>query len=178
MRNRRLVISIATAPYSAMTFRICSWTRSTCIWSGAIRDRVSKVFGMAASNSTTFSSDSLPMNETVKWGVLGTAAIATGRIMPALKESPHAALLAVASRDPERARAVAQNFGVPRVYAGYEKLLADSEIDVVYIPLPNDMHFEWSGRALESGKHVLCEKPLCLTTDDALRLCAARDRAG
>ena len=133
---------------------------------------------MAASNSTTFSSDSLPMNETVKWGVLGTAAIATGRIMPALKESPHAALLAVASRDPERARAVAQNFGVPRVYAGYEKLLADSEIDVVYIPLPNDMHFEWSGRALESGKHVLCEKPLCLTTDDALRLCAARDRAG
>src|ERR1041384_3241623 len=103
------------------------------------------------------------MKKTVKWGVLGTAAIATGRIMPALKESAHATLLAIASRDAEKGCAVAQRFGVPRVYVGYEKLLADQEIDVVYIPLPNDMHFEWSVQALEAGKHVLCEKPLCLT---------------
>jgi predicted dehydrogenase len=64
------------------------------------------------------------------------------------------------------------------VYEGYDKLFADPDIDAVYIPLPNAMHFEWSVRALEAGKHVLCEKPLCLTVDHASKLCAARDRAG
>ena len=62
--------------------------------------------------------------------------------------------------------------------AGYDRLLADPEIDAVYIPLPNQLHFEWSMRALEAGKHVLCEKPLCLTSREVERLCAARDRAG
>src|SRR5215471_4628105 len=118
------------------------------------------------------------MQKTVRWGVLGAAVIATGRIMPALNESRHATLLALASRDAEKGRAAAQPLGVPRVYVGYDKLLADPDIDAVYVPLPNDMHFEWSVRALQAGKHVLCEKPLCLTAEQALKLCAARDSAG
>lgn len=95
-----------------------------------------------------------------------------------MREAPSAALLALASRDPAKARAVAAQLDIPRTYAGYEQLLADPEIDAVYIPLPNQLHFEWSLRALESGKHVLCEKPLCLTSRDVERLCSARDRAG
>jgi predicted dehydrogenase len=116
------------------------------------------------------------MQNTVKWGVLGAAAIATSRIIPALHESPHATLLALASRDAEKASAAARAAGVQRSYEGYDRLLADPEIDAVYIPLPNHMHFEWSVRALEAGKHVLCEKPLCLTADHAVQLCAVRDR--
>src|ERR1043166_1284760 len=120
----------------------------------------------------------MEMQKTVRWGVLGAAVIATGRIMPALKASPHATLLALASRELEKAQAAAEPLQIPRVYEGYDKLLADPDIDAVYIPLPNAMHFEWSVRALEAGKHVLCEKPLCLTVDHASKLCAARDRAG
>lgn len=118
------------------------------------------------------------MKSTVNWGVLGAAAIATGKVMPAFKQSPSATLLALASRDPAKGQATAEQFGVPRVYSDYAALLADPDIDVVYIPLPNQLHFEWALRALESGKHVLCEKPLCLTSDHVTQLCAARDRAG
>lgn len=118
------------------------------------------------------------MNKTVNWGVLGAAAIATSRTMPALNEAPSATLLALASRDREKARSVAQRLGVPRAYTGYEELLQDPDIDAVYIPLPNQMHFEWSVRALEAGKHVLCEKPLCLTADQVKQLCQVRDRTG
>ena len=122
------------------------------------------------------SSESI-VQTTIKWGILGVAAIATGRIMPALHESRYATLLALASRDAEKAGTAAKAAGVPRAYDGYDRLLTDPEIDAVYIPLPNHMHFEWSVRALEAGKHVLCEKPLCLTVDQAVRLCAVRDRA-
>jgi predicted dehydrogenase len=114
----------------------------------------------------------------VKWGVLGAASIAVQRMMPAIGEAPGATLHALASRDETKARAVAAKFAAPRAYAGYERLLADPEIDAVYIPLPNQLHFEWSLRALEAGKHVLCEKPLCLASRDVERLCIARDRAG
>ena len=118
------------------------------------------------------------MKSTVNWGVLGAATIAIGKVMPAFKQSPSSTLLALASRDPAKGRATAEQFGVPRVYSDYAALLADPDIDVVYIPLPNQMHFEWALRALEKGKHVLCEKPLCLTSDHVAQLCAARDRAG
>jgi len=118
------------------------------------------------------------MKKTVNWGVLGTAVIATGRTMPALKGSSSATLLALASRDAAKGRAVAQELGVPRVYVGYDALLADPDIDAVYVPLPNHLHFEWSVRALEAGKHVLCEKPLCLTSGEVAQLCAVRDRTG
>ena len=118
------------------------------------------------------------MKNTVNWGVLGAAAIATSRTMPALKNSPSATLLALASRDPAKGRAAADAAGVPRLYTDYAALLADPDIDAVYVPLPNHMHFEWSARAMESGKHVLCEKPLCLKADEAAKLCAVRDRNG
>lgn len=118
------------------------------------------------------------MTATVRWGVLGAAAIATGRTMPALQEAPSATLLALASRDPDRARRVAQQFAIPRVHASYEALLADPDVDAVYVPLPNQLHFEWSLRALQAGKHVLCEKPLCISAEQVERLCAERDRSG
>jgi len=118
------------------------------------------------------------MKKTVNWGILGAAAIATGKVIPAFKEAPSATLLALASRDPEKGRATGQQFSIPRIYESYDELLADPEIDVVYVPLPNQLHFEWSLRALESGKHVLCEKPLCLTAEHVAKLCAARDRIG
>jgi predicted dehydrogenase len=110
--------------------------------------------------------------------VLGTAAIATQRTIPALNQAPSATLLALASRNGDKARMVAEKFGIPRAYAGYEDLLADPDIDAVYVPLPNGLHFEWSVRALEAGKHVLCEKPICLRAADVTRLCAVRERMG
>ncbi|HEY6353541.1 MAG TPA: Gfo/Idh/MocA family oxidoreductase, partial [Burkholderiaceae bacterium] len=118
------------------------------------------------------------MTSTIRWGVLGAAAIATGRTMPALQQAPSAMLLALASRDPAKGRQVAEAFGIPKVHASYEALLADPEIDAVYVPLPNQLHFEWSLRALQAGKHVLCEKPLCISAEQVARLCAERDRSG
>ncbi len=118
------------------------------------------------------------MKKTINWGVLGAAAIAVERTMPALKEAPSATLLALASRDGGKGQSVAQLLGVPRLYPTYDALLADPDIDAVYIPLPNQLHFEWSVRALEAGKHVLCEKPLCLSVDQVSQLCRVRDRCG
>jgi predicted dehydrogenase len=118
------------------------------------------------------------MRPTVSWGVLGAAAIAVDRTMPAMLQAPSARLLAIASRDPAKGRSVARAIGIERVHANYEALLADPDIDAVYVPLPNQLHFEWSVRALEAGKHVLCEKPLCTSVADVEALCAVRDRTG
>jgi predicted dehydrogenase len=118
------------------------------------------------------------MASTIRWGVLGAAAIATGRVMLAMQAAPSATLLALASRDPAKGRKVAEELGIPRVHGSYEALLADPEIDAVYVPLPNQLHFEWSLRALQAGKHVLCEKPLCISAEQVLQLCAERDRSG
>jgi predicted dehydrogenase len=118
------------------------------------------------------------MAQQIKWGVLGAASIAVQRVMPAMREAPSATLHALASRDEGKARAVAAKFEAPRAYGDYDSLLADPEIDAVYIPLPNQLHCAWSIRALDAGKHVLCEKPLCLTSREVERLCVARDRAG
>lgn len=118
------------------------------------------------------------MTATIRWGVLGAAAIAIERTLPALKEAPGATLLALASRDAEKARTVASRFAIARTYSSYEALLGDPEIDAVYIPLPNQLHFEWALRALQAGKHVLCEKPLCISAEQVSRLCAERDRTG
>lgn len=118
------------------------------------------------------------MKDTINWGVLGAAAIATQRAMPGIKAAPSATLLALASRDLDKARAAARALDVPRAYGSYDELLADPEVDVVYIPLPNALHFEWSVRALEAGKHVLCEKPLGLSSAQVMQLCAVRDRTG
>jgi predicted dehydrogenase len=114
----------------------------------------------------------------IRWGVLGTAAIARTRFLPALKEAPAARLVAIASRDLAKAQQVAREFGAPHAHGSYEALLADPDVDALYVPLPNHLHVAWSVRALEAGKHVLCEKPLCLTAADVGTLIAARERTG
>lgn len=98
----------------------------------------------------------------VRWGVISTARIGRNAVNPAIQASKNGELLAVASRDAESARVFAGKNGIPRSYGSYEDLLADPEIDAVYIPLPNGLHLEWTRRAAEAGKHVLCEKPLAL----------------
>jgi predicted dehydrogenase len=118
------------------------------------------------------------MARKVQWGVLGAAQIATSRTIPAIQQAPSATLVALASRDPAKARRVAGELAIPRVHASYEDLLADPAIDAVYVPLPNQLHFEWSLRALQAGKHVLCEKPLCVSVEQVQRLIAERDRSG
>ncbi len=111
----------------------------------------------------------------VNWGVLGAANIALVRTLPAMKDAPSARLLAIASRDLEKAKSAAQGLNIPRAYGSYADLLSDDEIEAVYIPLANHLHFEWCVRALEAGKHVLCEKPLCLTSAEVVELCRVRD---
>ncbi len=119
-----------------------------------------------------------PSNTRVRWGVLGAAKIATRRVIPATQRSQHGEVVAIASRDLAKARAVADAAAIPRAYGSYEELLADPDVDAVYNPLPNHLHVPWSVRAAEAGKHVLCEKPIALTADEARTLIAVRDRTG
>ena len=114
----------------------------------------------------------------VRWGVLGVAGIAMKKVIPAMLECQHAEIVAIASRDGAKARAAAASLGIAQAYGSYEELLADPRIEAVYIPLPNHLHVEWALRALEAGKHVLCEKPLGLDAADARRLVEVRDRGG
>jgi xylose dehydrogenase (NAD/NADP) len=102
----------------------------------------------------------------VRWGMLSTASI--GRTLaPAIDAARGARLVAVAGRDARRTEEFARELGIERAHTGYEQLLADPEVDAVYIPLPIALHSEWTIRALEAGKHVLCEKPLALAAADA-----------
>jgi predicted dehydrogenase len=113
----------------------------------------------------------------LRWGILGPGRIAP-RLVRALSQTPRGKLVAVAGRDPERSAAFARTHGVPTSYASFDELLTAADIDVVYVSLPNSLHAEWTIRALEAGKHVLCEKPLALTVDEVDRIIAAADRAG
>ena len=112
---------------------------------------------------------------TVRWGILSTAKIGTRKVIPAMQKAASVELLAIASRDSQRAGAVASELGIPRVYGSYEALLDDPEVDAVYNPLPNHLHVEWSIRAIAAGKHVLCEKPIGLSVAEAEQLAAAAD---
>jgi predicted dehydrogenase len=114
----------------------------------------------------------------VRWGILSTARIGVRRVLPALLRSQTGKAHAVASRDLARARTVATQFNIPRVHGSYEALLADAEVDAVYIPLPNSLHMEWTVRAAQAGKHILCEKPLGLTAAQAQTMAEAASRAG
>ncbi len=96
----------------------------------------------------------------LRWGVIGTANIGRVAVNPAIQASSNGVLLAIASRDEGKARKFAEASGVPRHFGSYEALLADADIDAVYVPLPNSLHKEWTIKAAEAGKHVLCEKPL------------------
>jgi len=106
----------------------------------------------------------------VRWGVLGTARIARAQVIPALQQAQHAEVVAIASRELDQATAMARELGIPRAYGSYDELLADPNVDAVYIPLPNDQHVPWSIRALAAGKHVLCEKPLGMSAMEAQSL--------
>lgn len=107
----------------------------------------------------------------MEFGIIGTAGIARKSVLPAIDASEHA-VGAVASRDPERARAFADAFDVPRSYGAYEDLLEDDGIDAVYVPLPNAAHAEWTIRAADAGLDVLCEKPLAVDADQAREVAA------
>ena len=114
----------------------------------------------------------------IRWGVLGVARIATEKVIPAMQAGEHCSIEAIASRDPARAQAAATSLDIPRSYGNYQELLDDRAIGAVYNPLPNHLHVPWTIRALEAGKHVLCEKPIALTAAEAATLIEARDRTG
>ena len=116
------------------------------------------------------------MIETIDWGVLGCARVFRRRFLPALVETPAARLAAVGTRRPDEVREL---LGASiRVHEGYEALLEDASVEAVYNPLPNALHAEWTIRALQAGKHVLCEKPLALDVDEARRMVEVARAAG
>jgi predicted dehydrogenase len=117
------------------------------------------------------------MTRKVRWGVLGAARIAINKVIPAMQLGEHSEITAIASRNLEKARQAAAQLGIPKTYGSYEDLLADPDIDAIYNPLPNHLHVPWSIRAAAAGKHVLCEKPIALSADEARQLIAARDAA-
>jgi xylose dehydrogenase (NAD/NADP) len=114
----------------------------------------------------------------IRWGVLGAAWISDRALLAALREAAGSELLAIASRDPARAREQAARHGVPRVHADYAALLADPDVDAVYVPLPNSLHLPWTQRALAAGKHVLCEKPLALNATEACEMAESARASG
>ncbi len=117
------------------------------------------------------------MTKPVKWGIVSTADI-NRKVIPGAHDSGKVDLVGVASRDQARAEEYAKQWKIPRAFGSYEALLADPEIEAVYISLPNTMHCEWSVRALEAGKHVLCEKPLSRHPEEVSATFDAADRAG
>jgi predicted dehydrogenase len=110
--------------------------------------------------------------------VLGAASIALRKAIPGMQASALAQVVAIASRDIAKARAAADQLGIPRAYGSYEELIDDPDIEAIYNPLPNHLHVPWSIRAAERGKHVLCEKPIALTAREARELLEVRNRTG
>ena len=104
---------------------------------------------------------------TLRWGVVSTASIGTVKVIPGIQKAARCEVVAIASRDRSRAEVHASRLGIPRIHGSYEALLADPDVDALYIPLPNHLHREWTIAAAEAGKHVLCEKPLAMTAADA-----------
>jgi len=115
---------------------------------------------------------------TVRWGILSTADIGMVKVTPAIQRAGNSEVVAIASRDFDRASAAAAQLLIPTAYGSYEDLLAAADVDAVYIPLPNDLHSEWTAKAAAAGKHVLCEKPLGMTAAEARQMAAACDDAG
>ena len=114
----------------------------------------------------------------LRWGILSTANIATEKVIPGILKAARCRIAAVGSRDEERARAVAARYDIAHVHGSYEALLADPDVDAVYIPLPNHLHAEWTIAAARAGKHVLCEKPLAMTATDAQAMVEACEAEG
>src|SRR5271155_3682851 len=118
------------------------------------------------------------MTRKVSWGVLGAAKIGVEKVIPAMQRGEASRVDAIASRDIAKARRAAADLGIVKAYGSYEELLADPAIEAVYNPLPNELHVPWTIRALEAGKHVLCEKPIGLDAEEARSLIEARNRSG
>jgi len=112
----------------------------------------------------------------IRFGVLSTARIGVQKVIPAMQKGEHTEVVAIASRSPEKARDAARRLGIPRWHGSYEALLADPDVDAIYNPLPNDQHVPWSIRALEAGKHILCEKPIALSAAQGRDLVEAARR--
>ena len=120
----------------------------------------------------------VPMSKKIRWGVLSTAAIGVKQVIPAMQLGRYSTVTAIASRDLDRARKAADKLAIEKAYGSYEELLADPDIDAIYNPLPNQLHVPWTVKIAEAGKHVLCEKPLSMTLDEAKSLREVRDRTG
>ncbi|MFV9672003.1 MAG: Gfo/Idh/MocA family protein [Acidimicrobiia bacterium] len=114
----------------------------------------------------------------VRWGILSTADIGMKKVTPAIQRAENSEVVAIASRDRARAAAAAAELGIPSAYGTYEELLAADDVDAVYIPLPNDLHAEWTMKAAAAGKHVLCEKPLALSSTQAEEMARVCEDAG
>jgi predicted dehydrogenase len=114
----------------------------------------------------------------LRWGVLSTAAIGLKKVIPAMQGSRYCDVAAIASRDAARAEDAARRLGIPRSFGSYEAVLADPDIDAVYIPLPNHLHAGWTLRAAAAGKHVLCEKPLAMSEAQAREMVEGCRSAG
>ncbi len=114
----------------------------------------------------------------VRWGVLSTANIGVAKVIPGMRKAERCELVAIASRDAAAAESAAKELEIPRAHGSYEGLLSDPEVEAVYIPLPNHLHAEWTLRAAEAGKHVLCEKPLAMTSAQAQEMVDGCRRAG
>ncbi|MDQ2712733.1 MAG: Gfo/Idh/MocA family oxidoreductase [Acidobacteriota bacterium] len=114
----------------------------------------------------------------IRWGVLGVANIAIKKVIPGMKQCEHAEVVAIASRNLERAQAAADKLQLEKAYGSYEALLEAGDLDAIYNPLPNHLHVPWTIKAAEAGKHVLCEKPISLTAEEAQQLVAVRNRTG
>jgi predicted dehydrogenase len=118
------------------------------------------------------------MARKIRWGVLSTAEIGRTKVIPAMQRGRLTEVSAIASRDLGRAQGVASQLGIPRAYGSYQELLADPALEAIYLAVPNHLHVEWSVRAIEAGKHVLCEKPLSTSVAEIRKVVAARDRVG
>ncbi len=116
------------------------------------------------------------MLKKIQWGVLGTANIAVNKVIPSMQNGILCEIRAIASRDIKRAEEAAKCLNIEKSYGSYEELLADPEINAIYNPLPNHLHLEWTAKAAEAGKHVLCEKPIGINADEVRKLIDIRDR--
>ena len=118
------------------------------------------------------------MSRKAKWGILSTASIATRRVIPAMQKCEFAEITAISSRSLAKAQRAASGLSIPKAYGSYEELLADPEIEVIYNPLPNHLHAEWTLKAARHGKHVLCEKPIAMNVAETRKLLEGRDESG
>ena len=116
--------------------------------------------------------------EKIRWGVISTARIGIKQVIPAFQKSETCEVTAIASRSGTRAGEVAKQLGIQKAYGTYEALLEDPDVDAIYNPLPNNLHRKWTIKAMEAGKHVLCEKPVGLTVKEVEEMISARDRSG